>query len=91
MSFRQRADKTHESGVCVCVCVCVSKSYFDSSIGGVSHSLQQLVILWIKRDSEGTVNDSPCKQTEQIVLTLSHSFAFQDAEDGLENDFSVKF
>lgn len=43
--------------------MCVCLSYFDSSIGGVSHSLQQLVVLWIKCDGEGTVNDSPCKQT----------------------------
>lgn len=46
------------------MCVCVS--YFDSSIGGVSHSLQQLVILWIKRDGEGTVNDPPCGNEDVI-------------------------
>lgn len=37
--------------------MCVS--YFDSGVGGVSHGLQQLVVLWVKRDGEGTVNDSP--------------------------------
>lgn len=36
-------------------------SYFDSSVGGFSHSLQQLVILWVKCDGEGTVDDSSCR------------------------------
>lgn len=35
------------------------QSYFDASVGGVSDSLQQLVVLWVKRDGEGTVDDSP--------------------------------
>lgn len=39
------------------------RSYFDSGIGGVFHGLQKLVVLWVKRDGEGTVNDSPCGQT----------------------------
>lgn len=36
---------------------CEWMSDLDSSIGGVSHGLQQFVILWVERDGEGTVND----------------------------------
>lgn len=51
---------------------CVGRSYFDSSVGGFSHSLQQLVILWVKRDGEGTVNDSSCRDIRKKTFPSVH-------------------
>lgn len=48
----------------------VFEPYFDSSIGGVPHSLQQLVVLRVECDGEGTVDDSPCKQTSAHKRTF---------------------
>lgn len=45
-------------------CGRVLRPYLDSSVGGFSHSLQQLVVLWVKCDGESTVDDSSCKHTQ---------------------------
>lgn len=44
---------------------CMWSSYFDSSVGGFSHGLQQLVVLWVKCHGKGTVNDPSCRHTEE--------------------------
>lgn len=38
--------------------------HLDSSICGVPHSLQQLVVFGVKSDSEGTVDDSSYEQKQ---------------------------
>lgn len=51
--------------------------YPDASVGCVSHSLQQSVVLWIESDGEGTVYYSTWKyQTVWLVPAAANYFHF---------------